>query len=84
MISHLFRGYTMADDPGRKNVKVGVKEGGGPPPGYQWSVEILDQAYEEAMGFLNPDQYDHIVELQKKQENKNPGAMPGMHDHVEK
>ena len=39
----------MPEGPLRKPVKVGVKEGGGPPPGYQWNVDILDQAFEEAM-----------------------------------
>ena len=51
----------MADDPSRKKVKVGVKEGGGPPPGYEWSVEILDRAFDEARAFLNDDQYEHLA-----------------------
>jgi phage-related protein len=52
----------MAKGPQRKRIKVGVKEGGGPPPGYKWNVEILDQAFEEAMGFLSEDQYDHMAD----------------------
>jgi hypothetical protein len=51
----------MADQPRDKAVKVGVKQGGGPPPGYQWNVDILEQAYSEAMGFLNDDQYCHMA-----------------------
>jgi hypothetical protein len=51
----------MATEPGRKPVKTGVKEGGGPPPGYQWNVDILDQAFDEAKAFLNEDQYDHLA-----------------------
>lgn len=51
----------MADESQRKPVKIGVKEGGGPPPGYQWNVEILEQAFAEAMGFLNADQYSHLA-----------------------
>jgi hypothetical protein len=51
----------MAMHPERKTIKVGVKEGGGEPPGYKWNVEILDQAFEEAMGFLNEDQYSHMA-----------------------
>jgi hypothetical protein len=51
----------MADGPARKTVKVGVKEGGGPPPGYQWNVDVLDRAHDEAMAFLNQDQYDHLA-----------------------
>lgn len=51
----------MADQPQRKAIKVGVQEGGGPPPGYRWNVEVLDQAFSEAMAFLNGDQYDHLA-----------------------
>ncbi len=51
----------MPDGPIRKPVKVGVKQGGGPPPGYQWNVDILDQAFEEAMAILNEDQYGYIA-----------------------
>ena len=51
----------MADQPERKTVKIGVKEGGGPALGYRWNVEVLDRAYDEAMGFLNQDQYDHLA-----------------------
>ncbi len=45
----------------RKSVKVGVKEGGGPPPGYRWNAEILDRAHDEAMAFLDSEQYDHMA-----------------------
>jgi hypothetical protein len=45
----------------KKPVKVGVQRGGGPPPGYRWTVRILDSAYDEAMSFLNQDQYQHIA-----------------------
>lgn len=51
----------MAKDRAKKKIKVGVKEGGGPPPGYRWNVQILDAAFSEAMGFLGPDQYDHMA-----------------------
>ncbi len=51
----------MADQPVRKPVKVGVKEGGGPFPGYKWNVDLLDQSHGEAMSFLTEDQYDHIA-----------------------
>ena len=50
----------------RKPVKVGVKVGGGPAPGYKWNVEILDVAYKEAMGFLDDDQYDHLANQVKE------------------
>ena len=51
----------MAEQPGRPTVRVGVKEGGGPPPGFKWNVEIFDQAFEEAMAFLDEDQYAHLA-----------------------
>jgi hypothetical protein len=43
-----------------KPIKVGVQQGGGPPPVYRWTVLILDCAYAEARAFLNDDQYHHI------------------------
>lgn len=51
----------MADEHLRKPVKVGVRVGGGPPPGYQWDLDLLDQSHSEAMSFLDEDQYDHIA-----------------------
>ena len=51
----------MSDEaPSRKAVKVGVHVGGGPPPGYQWNVAILDLAHREAIAFLSDDQYSHL------------------------
>lgn len=50
------------EDSSQKPVKTGVKVGGGPPPGYQWNADILDRAFDEAMGFLNEDQYDHVAD----------------------
>ncbi len=51
---------------GRRQVKVGVRRGGGPPPGYRWTVLIPDIAYDEAMKFLNEDQYHHLAEQVKE------------------
>jgi hypothetical protein len=51
----------MAEDKKRKTVKVGVLLGGGPPPGYQWNAQILDRAFDDAMSFLNEDQYSHLA-----------------------
>jgi hypothetical protein len=45
----------------RKRIKVGVREGQGQPPGYRWSVWILDLAFDEVMGFLKPEQYQHLA-----------------------
>jgi hypothetical protein len=42
-------------------LKVGVRRGGGPPPGYRWTVLVLDVAYEESRKFLNEDQYEHVA-----------------------
>jgi hypothetical protein len=33
---------------------------------------------------LPPDQYNHIVDLRKKQSGKHPDDMPGMHHHTNK
>lgn len=43
------------------DVKVGVRRGRGPAPGYRWDVLILDIAYAEARKFLNDDQYQHVA-----------------------
>ena len=43
-----------------REVKVGVNAGTGDPP-YVWDVLILDVAYQEAMSFLNEDQYSHVA-----------------------
>jgi phage-related protein len=45
----------------RKPVKVGVLQGEGSRPGYEWNVLILDRAYQEAMSFLTEDQYQHLA-----------------------
>jgi hypothetical protein len=44
-----------------KPMSVGVREGGGPPPGYRWSVWIVSLAFDEAMSFLTPVQYEHLA-----------------------
>jgi hypothetical protein len=62
----------MDNDPKRKPVKIGVKAGGGPEPGYCWNVLILDRAFEEAMDLLDADQYAHLSQQVKelaRQEN---------------
>jgi hypothetical protein len=41
--------------------KIVLNIGGGPPPGYLWSVVVLDAARDEAMRFLNDEQYDHLA-----------------------
>lgn len=46
----------------KRHVKVGVREGGGPPPGYRWTVHILNVAFVEAMDLLDADQYQHAAQ----------------------
>lgn len=46
---------------GKKQIKVGVREGGGPAPGYKWNVAILDLGFNEVAAFLKKIQYEHIA-----------------------
>lgn len=46
---------------GRKQLKVGVHREAGPPPGFCWSVAIIDIAYSEARKFLDEAQYRHMA-----------------------
>lgn len=48
-----------------KAVKTGLRAGGGPPPGYHWSVHYLSAARNEAHGFLTDVQYAHVIDLFK-------------------
>ena len=48
-----------------ESLKVGVWRGDGPPPGYRYTVLIPSVAFEEAMSFLTPDQYEHAKCLMK-------------------
>lgn len=46
----------------KKQVRVGVKEGGGPPPGFRWSVKYLSVVGDEALKFLAPSEYEHVLD----------------------
>jgi hypothetical protein len=46
---------------GKKQIKIGVRQGDGPAPGYKWNVGILDFAFEEVTEFLTESQYQHIA-----------------------
>lgn len=46
-----------------KPLKVGLKAGAGPLPGYLWHVGYLSVARDEAAAFLNDEQYAHAVDL---------------------
>ena len=50
----------------RRQVKTGVKVGAGEAPPYQWNVWILDLAFEEAMKFLDEDQYAYLSEQMRE------------------
>ncbi len=49
-----------------KPYKTGVQAGGGPEPGYLWTVLIDEHCHEEAIAFLNDEQYQHVA-LQVKE-----------------
>ncbi len=53
-------------------MKVALKEGGGPPPGYKWSVLFLSVAEKEAK-FLASAEYWHVVdEVKALAEEEDP------------
>jgi hypothetical protein len=45
----------------KKQLLVGVHEGAGQPPGYEWSVLFLSVARADANRFLTEPQYQHVV-----------------------
>ena len=49
-----------------KHLKVGVHQGDGPEPGYQWNVVIFDKAHRESVDVLNEDQHHHMAEQVKE------------------
>ncbi|HJT33776.1 MAG TPA: hypothetical protein VJ783_17145 [Pirellulales bacterium] len=60
---------------GKKQIKIGVRQGGGPEPGYEWNVGILDFAFEEIIRLVTEPQYEHLAmqvnedrERQKREE----------------
>jgi hypothetical protein len=58
---------------GNKPIKIGVREGEGRPPGYQWSVWILDLAFDEVMDFLKREQYQHMaLQVQELAQQDDP------------
>jgi hypothetical protein len=46
-----------------KPLKVGLKIGGGPPPGFLWNVAFLSLAADDAASFLTDEQYEHAKDL---------------------
>ena len=49
-----------------KSIKVGVHHGDGPPPGYEWTVLVIDDAFNEAQKELTLTEYRHMA-LQVKE-----------------
>ena len=57
----------------KKGIAIGAKVGGGRRPGYEWAVEYLTVAEDEARRFLNDAQYTHIVhQLQSLARERDP------------
>jgi hypothetical protein len=60
-------GYVSADkrsvgvsNSDKKKLRTGIMQGGGPPPGYEWSVKFLPQAQAESKKILTKVQFEHI------------------------
>lgn len=45
-----------------QQLKVGVRRGGGPPPGYEWSVGVVDFIFEEAIKTLRENGYMQLAQ----------------------
>ena len=58
---------------GGKKIKVGVRQGAGPPPGFEWTVLILDCVYSAALSRFSPAQYEHLrMQVQELARHKSP------------
>ncbi len=62
----------------KKRLKAGLKERGGPPPGYAWSVSYLSVAADEARGFLTDAEYGHVVDQLKTLASEEDPTRPQM------
>jgi hypothetical protein len=58
----LIKAGLVDSEPTKKPIKIGVKQGDGPPLGYQWNVDVLDSAFKEAMNFVDEAQYHHLAD----------------------
>jgi hypothetical protein len=45
----------------RRTVKTLANRGGGPPPGYRWTVQVLDAAWKEADDLLDEAQMAYLA-----------------------
>jgi hypothetical protein len=65
----------MGDAP-RKQLKTGVRKGGGRPPGYEWSVKFFDELRQETK-FLNDAQKEYAIEqMRELARAKSPSLSP--------
>lgn len=46
----------------KKKLKVGLKVGGGPPPGYKWNVLFLSLAQKESHSLLAAGEHEHLLQ----------------------
>lgn len=46
--------------------KTGVNQGGGPAPGYEWTVLVLDVAHKEIQDTFSEAQYYHLIDQVKE------------------
>ena len=42
-------------------MKIGVLEGSGRAPGYQWNVAVIDFVFEETISLVGPAGYQHLA-----------------------
>lgn len=64
---------------GKKQIKIGVRHGGGSEPVYQWDVGILDFGFDEVSKILTREQYDHVAmqvkELARERDPTHPATV---------
>lgn len=60
-----------------RQTKVGLKEGGGPPPGYKWTVLFIKPSETDGK-FLNNAEYWHVVDEVKALAEEDDPTHPQM------
>lgn len=57
----------------KRQVKVGVRQGGGPPPGYAWNVWVLSVAFRETQDVFSAAQQLHLrLQVQELAREEDP------------